>query len=469
MAEKFSLPSQLSYHQRMCRILLLCGLIAACSSKASEQSQATSKAEAPSNEEVSDGSKRLASGDDAESIDASTAVAKPEVKPEVEAPSRSPECLEACGGLLDEPFESLAEKVNQDCRIDWRDNSKDFYCRHWDHLRNCVYAAGGKGFKKEDWQEEFAEYSWYKINPSFKHDDLSANAKANIKLLKEAKLSCEEALVTKPGEPVQELSVDLNGDGKDEKIRVTTSRVFVDGKEFVHRLKPYSAPQMKLKIIDVDPDDSYKELMVTNHYYEGNAHRAVLYKRGGEAELSEVFNWHDASEVSKAKKGTIKIYSGECGQQRTEVYGFKKEVFVQISKKVKGRFREEYCSACPYVYVWEQGAWSFQGEILRNLRSIDLESTHDLPLGHRSGRIRVRLAERKDEITFVDGLELVAVYANGTEEVLAAQECKGTEERYCAVDQVHQRIERGEHIEFSFELPEPATVRLRARGYYLPL
>jgi hypothetical protein len=343
----------------------------------------------------------------------------------------------------------------------------DDRCRDWDFLSNCVYAAGGKPFADESTRSNFKEYDWYKPKKSFKEKKLADVAKANIKFLKESRLSCNEAKLTKPGEAAQNMKADLDGDGKEENIRLTTTRIFVNDAAFVHRLDPHSAHAMKVKVIDLDTSDSSFELLVSNYYYEGNGSRRVVHKGDKGWQMSEKFNWHDGS-VKIEGKGDLRMYSGECGQKRTEIYGMKNGAFVLKSKKVKGRFREDRCSACPYVYVRDQGHWQYQGEILRNLRSADLEDTHELHLGRRQGLVHVRLAERKAETTFVDTMELVARYDDGTEESLLADTCSKNDSAWCKLDQLHYRVEPGEEIEVSVTLDRSAELLMRVRGYYLP-
>ncbi|MBL4637625.1 MAG: YARHG domain-containing protein [Kofleriaceae bacterium] len=384
--------------------------------------------------------------------------------------SRSPPpswCNGACNTLLNEPFASWAEKVGQECAVDWQ-VFEDDKCEQWDYLRNCVYAAGGKVFRKDYIQEEYADFSWYSPSKNFSHDKLSSVAKANIKLTKARKASCQHANDRRPGEPVQELQADLDGDGKDEVIVVTTTRIFVDGEEFLHQLKPYAPQDVRVKILDIDTSDSYKELLVSNHYYEGNARRRVLTKYGAKVAMSGVVQWHDM-EMKSDGAGRMRMLSGECGQMREEEYRVKKGVFQLVKKKVKGRYREEMCSACPYVYVWQQGRWQYQGEILRNLRSASLEGTHHLALGrHSAGLIRIRLGERKEETTFVDLFEVVARYDDGSEEVLQATECSSSAPAFCTQDRAYEQLKQGEDIDLSFRLPSSAQVLVRARGYYIP-
>jgi len=50
-------------------------------------------------------------------------------------------------------------------------------------LRNEVFAQYGRAFSSSDLQEHFKKTSWYKEDPSFSEDRLTANDKANVALL----------------------------------------------------------------------------------------------------------------------------------------------------------------------------------------------------------------------------------------------------------------------------------------------
>ena len=116
-------------------------------------------------------------------------------------------------------------------------------------------------------------------------------------------------------------------------------RVFVDGVPFVHRLKPYEPLEITVKVLDLDTRDSYKELMVANYYYGKLASRRIFYKRKKEVSMSERLIWHDIT-LTWDGKGKVILKDGECGQDRKEVYGFKKEEFALLKKKVKAILAE---------------------------------------------------------------------------------------------------------------------------------
>lgn len=78
------------------------------------------------------------------------------------------------------------------CEMDWPTNDVPS-CALWDELRNGIYAYYGRPFETDRWKQHFAKLSWYRADPSFTDDRLSAVARANVALLKqraEGKVGC---------------------------------------------------------------------------------------------------------------------------------------------------------------------------------------------------------------------------------------------------------------------------------------
>ncbi len=51
-------------------------------------------------------------------------------------------------------------------------------------LRNEIFARHGRAFKTQKYADHFAKQSWYKIDPDYSDDRLTANDQANIKLIR---------------------------------------------------------------------------------------------------------------------------------------------------------------------------------------------------------------------------------------------------------------------------------------------
>jgi hypothetical protein len=126
--------------------------------------------------------------------------------------------------------------------------------------------------------------------------------------------------------------------------------------------------------------------------------------------------------------------------------------------------------ACPWLYVYNGHAFERRTEILRGVRGPEHEQTEISPLGMVpviDGIITLRIAEEKDEITYLDALYLIV---NGA--VVRAEPASDASARIAETDQNYLIITRGESIEFRFQVPDargqvPMTVV--AAGYYLPL
>jgi hypothetical protein len=120
-------------------------------------------------------------------------------------------------------------------------------------------------------------------------------------------------------------------------------------------------------------------------------------------------------------------------------------------------------AACPFVYaVSDSGEATRVGEILRDLRGARAYSLQSLPLPH--GTTRIRLAEEKPEVTYLDEIVLEA---GGVE--MKPLACRGDPvPAYCAADRVPFIMRRGDTLDLVFEAAAGDTVTLFARGYYVP-
>jgi hypothetical protein len=116
--------------------------------------------------------------------------------------------------------------------------------------------------------------------------------------------------------------------------------------------------------------------------------------------------------------------------------------------------------ACPWLYVADGDTFERRFEILRHLRGEDQEQTEITALGSvPDGAITIRIAEEKDEITYLDMFYLdidgTAVYADN--DLLAAD------------DGDYLILQPGEVVDLHFVIPSTAiTVSVVADGYYTP-
>ncbi len=128
--------------------------------------------------------------------------------------------------------------------------------------------------------------------------------------------------------------------------------------------------------------------------------------------------------------------------------------------------------ACPWLYVYNGRSFEKRIEILRNVRGKQNERTEITPIGPVEivdGFLTVRVAEEKDEITFMDELYLIVegieVRAEANPDVAA---------RVAEKDQDYVLLANGESHEFRFRLPDSfaarqrVTVSIVVAGFYAP-
>lgn len=120
-------------------------------------------------------------------------------------------------------------------------------------------------------------------------------------------------------------------------------------------------------------------------------------------------------------------------------------------------------AACPFVYlVTDEGATRV-GEILRDLRGARAYSLQSLPLPR--GATRVRLAEEKPEVTYLDEIVLES---GGVE--LRPLACRGDPmPAYCQADHLPFVMHQGDTLDLEFAATDGDEVTLFARGYYVPV
>ena len=119
-------------------------------------------------------------------------------------------------------------------------------------------------------------------------------------------------------------------------------------------------------------------------------------------------------------------------------------------------------SACPFVYAVTDAGATRVGEILRDLRGERAYSLQSLPMPR--GTTRIRLAEEKPEVTYLDE---IVVESGGVE--LRPLACRGAPvPNYCAADRVPFVMRRGDTLDLTFEAGAGDQVTLFARGYYVP-
>jgi hypothetical protein len=122
-------------------------------------------------------------------------------------------------------------------------------------------------------------------------------------------------------------------------------------------------------------------------------------------------------------------------------------------------------SACPFVYELDGTAEpQLAGEILRDLRGRAAYAWQSLALAMQgAGTIRVRLAEEKPEVTYLDEVYVVV----GGKRVDPKACASAPAPAYCAADQRPYVMRQGDVLDLELDVPAGART-LEARGYYVP-
>lgn len=98
-------------------------------------------------------------------------------------------CGDPCGILLEHDFQELRDGAYCDlcgdsdptaCKGEWLTGLS---CVQYDWLRNCMYARLGYDFDGSDWREVFDEEPWYRPDPAFSWDNVTAVQVRNAKAL----------------------------------------------------------------------------------------------------------------------------------------------------------------------------------------------------------------------------------------------------------------------------------------------
>lgn len=272
---------------------------------------------------------------------------------------------------------------------------------------------------------------------------------------------------------------DLDGDGKPERIVLTGVQVkvgndadahtiFADGCEFRNE---DSSLGFEARVVDFDKKDPRKELLVSccNPDGEDECGHTLFGFVGGKIVANGIIADGD-TELDVPGSGTLSMQRVDW-EKKAEVlstWTLKDGKLVAGPEKVIRKLRDEDMAACPFVYVAGAFGRERHGEILRNLRNASLETSQTLSLPARSvlgGKVRVRLAERKPETTFLDSVRLVV---DGRS--IAPESCGGAA-AWCERDGNRHVMNPGDSLDLVFmvgDVAPGARIELEAAGYYVP-
>lgn len=132
-----------------------------------------------------------------------------------------------------------------------------------DLARNEIFARHGYIFSNEQYRSYFSNKSWYSPNEAYQENLLNDIEKKNANFLKQLanKYSANFRIVEG-----NSISADLNGDGKNEEIRLECTpgsdsyTLFVNGSPFMGNGNNLDG---KMYLCDIDSSDKYREIAIT--------------------------------------------------------------------------------------------------------------------------------------------------------------------------------------------------------------
>lgn len=140
--------------------------------------------------------------------------------------------------------------------------------------RNEIYARRGYVFQEAEYKNYFAQKTWYKPDINFQTDDLTTVEQYNVSLIKffedtiakYAKQYGQSKQISNVYKLGQNVSLDMNGDGKTERILCQKENdkviVTING----NSLKIDSDnPSEYWAVVDIDQNDSYKEIALGDY------------------------------------------------------------------------------------------------------------------------------------------------------------------------------------------------------------
>lgn len=304
-------------------------------------------------------------------------------------------------------------------------------------------------------------------------------------------------------EVLWQANLDLDGDGTPDEIRLASFDVRTVGSEradeeaaipvrgcrngaascfaVLHvgkaerqiELNPGYFGGIDLSTIDIDVKDGRRELLFRRRE-PGFVDPAFLFTVG--IYDGKQLHWqdldggvgYDAGRVHVAGNGVLATEYDACSEVTTTTYRLTKTALRRVGSTTKKVREPSQCAACPYVYVEVGGRFVKQGEILRNLRSEELNAHQTLPLelpsaARSNGHVRVQLREEKAETTYLDSIWL---HAEGVDHAPVACD----EQAYCTTDGEFHPLTQGQQLDLYFAVPPTVKdVTLHAVGHYVPV
>lgn len=349
-------------------------------------------------------------------------------------------------------------------------------CEVKDFLRNAIFAAHGKKFRKKKWQTVFGLAVWYQPSDSYSDRMLSRQAWKNVKALRagcveSARFRKDKKLLQRWLQALHKqqhkkagrlMAFPFHSFGESGKGCETLSGV---SEKITNCLTGFREAKELIAGWRTSPWVIYSDRARYLFGQEDLAARGVTL--AGTRVMSVNFVPGDlACQMGVNPERSAKFVE-DCGG-----YGMSVTVFISKRNKIVAAHWDGG-AACPYVYLKGPDGLAFQGEILRNLIGVERETSQTLPIAlamEPRGIIELVVREEKDETTYADDalLEL-----DGHR--IRPQRCDNdAAHELCKRDKRYWQLRKGEEITLRFAVPhghgdiDIRDARLRMSGFYIP-
>lgn len=311
-----------------------------------------------------------------------------------------------------------------------------------------------------------------------------SNASPPVAVIADASVIPIDAALPRPTGPLFAIEGNVDGVAGDEKILLAADGTLSVGTTSIHVdfevSEAFWENQARLEVVDLGNTRRGIFLAVPS-FPEGedppSRYRVFVLKDGAlRLVLDETIGTYGETPLVFPGDGTARYVEdgwGACTRLKMQTKAVRQEVTFKLDAAMtkmslagrtdtKSTFTCDELSACPYVYVVDDAGAHLQGEILRNVRGAAAATRQSLAVGTHAGPVKIRIAEEKAEVTFIDELYVevdgIRIAPTACAEVPAPA--------YCAADGKHHVLREGDRLDLVFEASGAAI--LVAGGYYIP-
>jgi hypothetical protein len=285
---------------------------------------------------------------------------------------------------------------------------------------------------------------------------------------------------------------DLNGDGKNDDITVHSTMEFlknedkpsgynlmicINGRCFEKKMfwsgGSYFGKLLQFKIIDIDKQDSFKELIISYADNEiedpSTNHLIIRLLQNNQLTANDIFSTGYNNGQIRFLDGAFEVDHGRYPSIKGK-YRLSNRYVEQVNLYEEPQENVDYSgmAACPYVYLVHENTMHYKGEILRYLNAKHTEEWQRLILEcptNKENKMIIKIAEEKDEITYVN-----AAYLKIGDKIIKPIQYENINKTDIDDDN-YLSLKKGESLELVFNTEGLVLkdVSLNVKGYYIPI